>query len=338
MKRNIYRIDKAGSIDDLKLREDELPLPGDTEVTVEVKAIGLNFADIFAIQGLYKAAPKENFIPGLEYSGVIARTGQKVKNVKVGDRVMGITRFGAYVSHLNIDSRYVIPLNEDWTYDEGAGYLVQVLTAYYGLVHLGALEKGATVLIHSAAGGVGIWANRIAKKHGAYTIGTIGSQNKVELCQQEGYDDVIVRSDNFENDLKQKLNGRSLNLIMDCIGGEIFKIGFRLMAPQGRVVVYGSARYTTQGSKPNFFKLALIYWRRPKIDPQSIINFNKSIMGFNIVYLYEQADLMIKILKELDALKLDKPKIGHVFSFEKLHDAIYLFQSGKTMGKVVVTL
>jgi NADPH:quinone reductase-like Zn-dependent oxidoreductase len=336
MKRRLYRIDKAGSIDDLKLREDELPVPGDLEVTVEVKAVGLNFADIFAIQGLYKAAPKENFVPGLEYSGVIIRVGKMVKNLKVGDRVMGVTRFGAYVSHLNIDSQYVFPLHDDWSFEEGAGFLVQVLTAYYGLVYLGALEKEATILIHSAAGGVGIWANRIAKNYGAFTIGTIGSEKKIDFCKQEGYDEVIVRSENFEDDLKKSLKGRSLNLIMDCIGGTIFKTGYRLLAPQGRVVVYGSARYTTQGSKPNFLKLALMYWRRPKVDPQTMINFNKSIMGFNLIYLYEKAGLMEKLLKEMNELQLDKPVVGHTYPFEKLHEAIYFFQTGKTVGKVVL--
>ncbi len=336
MVRKIYRIGKAGSINDLTLQEEELPELEAHQVTVEIKAIGLNFADIFAIQGLYKAAPKEQFVPGLEFSGLVIRTGSKVNQIKNGDRVMGVTRFGAYTTHLNIDQKYVFPLSQDWSFEEGAGFLVQALTAYYGLVYLGALEKNATVLIHSAAGGVGIWANRIAKKFGAYTIGTIGSSSKIAYCKQEGYDQVIVRSSDFETNLKNALDGRDLNLVMDSIGGDIFKVSYRVLASQGRVVVYGSARYTSTSSKPNYLKLALLYWRRPKVDPQTMINYNKSVMGFNLIYLYKKSELMEKIIGELNQLNLEKPTIGHTYSFENLHEAIYKFQSGKTIGKVVV--
>ena len=96
-------IPKAGSIDNLKLVEEELEQPGDHEVTVEIKAIGLNFADIFTLFGLYGATPKGSFIPGLEYSGVVVDTGNEVTRFKEGDKVMGITRFGAYTTHINID-------------------------------------------------------------------------------------------------------------------------------------------------------------------------------------------------------------------------------------------
>lgn len=335
MNRLVYRMEKAGSIDDLQLVEDQLPDPADNEATIEVKAIGLNFADIAAIQSLYKAAPKERFIPGLEYSGVVVKTGKGAGKFKVGDKVIGVTRFGGYVSHLNIDERYIFPLKETWSFSEGAGYLVQVLTAYYGLVHLGALEQGSTVLINSAAGGVGTWANRIAKQYKAYTIGTVGSDKKIDYCKQEGYDRVFVRSENFEQSLVEALDGRPLNLVMDSIGGKLFKIAYRLMAPQGRLVIYGSARYMAPGSKPNFLKLLYTYLRRPKLDPQSMINYNKAVLGFNLIYLYENVQLMNKILSELNELDIGTPVVGHTFPFEKLKEAIYLYQTGKTTGKVV---
>ena len=123
---------------------------------------------------------------------------------------------------------------------------------------------------------------------------------------------------------------------MDCIGGKIFKDSYISMASQGRIIVYGSARYTTYGSKANIFKLLYHYIKRPKVDPQSMTNYNKSVMGFNLIYLYEKADLMAKLLKEINDLGLPAPEIGYVTDFRKLFDAIYLFQSGKTKGKVVV--
>jgi len=182
MIRKSYRINKAGSLDNLKLVEEELPELSANEVTIEVKAIGFNFADLFAIQGLYSATPKGSFIPGLEYSGVIIKCGISVTDFKVNDKVMGVIKFGAYTTHINMNYRYLQKLPDDWTFEEGAAFTVQSLTAYYALIGLGNIKDNDTdtVLIHSAAGGVGIYANRIAKKFNAYTIGTVGSNSKID--------------------------------------------------------------------------------------------------------------------------------------------------------------
>jgi alcohol dehydrogenase len=155
LERQVYRTAKAGDIRDLKQQRETLEAPKADEVCVQVKAIGLNFADIFAIQGLYSATPKGSFIPGLEFSGEVISIGDGVIDRKIGDKVMGVTRFGGYVSHINMNQRYVVPLPPNWCFEEGAGFLVQGLTAYYALTALGNLQQGMTVLIHSAAGGVG---------------------------------------------------------------------------------------------------------------------------------------------------------------------------------------
>ena len=336
MQRQVYQL-KAGSRSNIKLMTDELPDPEANEVTIAVKAIGLNFADIFAIWGLYSATPEGVFTPGLEYAGEVIKVGAEVKHIKEGDAVMGVTRFGAYTTHLNIDARYVSPLPSGWSFEEGAAYPVQVLTAYYALFNLGDLQKDQTVLIHSAAGGVGIWANRIAKTMNAYTIGSVGRSAKLDFLKQEGYDQGIVRSKHFKADLEQALSGKPLNLVMECIGGKIFQTGYDLLAPQGRMVVYGSARYASGGSRPNYLRLIWQYLTRPKIDPQKMIELNKAIMGFNLIWLYHQADLMREILQKLENMDIGKAHIGHRFEFDAMNDALALFQSGKTIGKVVVS-
>lgn len=336
-KRIFYQL-KAGNIKNLKIVEAELPAPAANEVSIEVRSIGFNFADLFAIWGLYSATPAGVFTPGLEYAGVITKVGSSVEGIKIGDKVMGVTRFGAYTSHLNIDHRYAIPLPQGWSFQEGAAYLVQMLTAYYGLVYLGNIQSASTVLIHSAAGGVGIWANRIAKQFDAYTIGTVGRSAKLDFLKQEGYDRGIVRGKDFANRLQESLDGRDLNLVMECIGGEIFKVGYDQMAEMGRMIVYGSARYASPGDRPNYPRMLYQFLRRPKIDPQKIIEENKAIMGFNLIWLYERADLMHQILGEVSQLDLGRPHVGHVFAFDQLVDAMKLFQTGKTIGKVVVNV
>lgn len=339
IERRLYRMAKTGSLADLKQQTETLPSPQDDEVTVEVKAIGLNFADVFAMQGLYAAAPKTHFVPGLEFSGEITAVGSNVTEWKTGDKVMGATKFGGYVSHINSHRRYVLPLPQSWSFEQGAGFLVQGLTAWYALTELGNLQKESAVLIHSAAGGVGILANRICKKFDAYTIGTVGNAKKVDfLLKEEAYDKVIIRDDRFPEKLKDALGGRLLMLVMECIGGTILQQGWKALAPSGRMVAYGSSSFATHGNRPNYAKLLWHYVRRPKIDPLAMTTENKSIMGFNLIYLYEQTDRMLAMLAQLQALDLKPQHVGHVFSFADLPRAIRLYQRGETVGKVVVTV
>lgn len=339
MQRKSWRmIPKAGSIDNLKLVEEPISDPGANEVQIEVKAIGFNFADIFAMFGLYGATPKGSFIPGLEFSGVISKVAGGVKGLKEGQSVMGVTKFGGYTSHLNLDQRYVIPIPEGWNYEEGAAYLIQVLTAYYALIKLGNIKKDSTVLVQSAAGGVGVWTNRIAKLYGAHTIGCVGSASKLNFLEKEGYDQGFVRGKDFRNDLKKALGDRELNIVMECVGGRVLMDSYLAMASEGRMIVYGSARYAQPGAKPNYLKLLWQFYKRPRLDPQKMIEQNKSVMGFNLIYLYDNALLLEEILGALSTMDLGKPHIGHSFEFDKLKDAIQLFQTGNTTGKVVVTV
>lgn len=336
LKRKTYRIKKAGSIDNLKLCKEHMKPPSENEVTVEVKAIGLNFADLFAIQGLYSATPKGSFVPGLEYSGIIIDKGKNVSDYNIGDKIMGAIRFGAYATHLNIDKKYILSLPEDYSFEEGAAMIVQPLTAYYSLFELGNLKPDHTVLIHSAAGGVGIYANRIAKHLGAYTIGTIGSESKRNFLLNEGYDEVIVRHSNFSEQLKNALRGRNLNLVLESIGGKIFEASFNALAPSGRIIIYGGAQFMSQSSKPNLFNVIPKYLFRPKIDPLSLSDKNRSVMGFNLIYLWDHPEELREMLNKIIDMKLKKPHIGKVFTFDKLVSALKYFQSGKSIGKVIV--
>lgn len=338
MERLVYRINKAGSINNLKLLTENLPDPAENEVTIQVKAIGLNFADIFAIQGLYSATPKESFVPGLEYSGIIIKKGSEVNEFEIGDKIMGAIRFGAYANHLNINKDYILKIPTGWNFEEAAAFIVHSLTAYYSLVELGNIKEGSTVLIHSAAGGVGFYANRIAKRFDAYTIGTVGSNKKIDILKREGYDDFIVRGNDFSKKLKQSLSGRNLDIVLECIGGKIFSESFKQLSAGGRIIVYGAAQYSTGSSSPNYLKVLSKYLTRPKVDPLSLSDKNKSVMGFNLIYLWDKVELMKKYLNNILEMNLPKPLVGEVYNFNDLLKAIRKFQSGKTIGKVIVNI
>ncbi|MCC5921188.1 MAG: zinc-binding dehydrogenase [Cyclobacteriaceae bacterium] len=336
--RKIWLQPKAGDLKRLVQKDDYLSSPAAGELQIEIKAIGLNFADIFAIFGLYSATPTGSFVPGLEYAGVVVQVGDGVSRFRVGDRIMGVTRFGAYTTHLNIAQEYVYPLPQNWSFAQGAAFPVQTLTAYYALCSLGNAQSGDTVLIHSAAGGVGMMANRIAKSLGCYTIGTVGSESKLDLLKQEGYDDYLVRARNMRAELEEKLIGRELNLILESVGGDVFRMSYDLLAREGRLVTFGSAVFGQRRDRPNMLKVVWNYLRRPRIDPMKMVSDNKSVMAFNLIWLYDKKGKMGELMRELDILQLAAPFVGHRFDFEDLPEAIRLFQSGKTMGKVVVQL
>lgn len=340
IQRSAYRMTRAGSLGNMHLVRETLPDALENEVCVEIHAIGLNFADIFAMMGLYSATPKGSFVPGLEYAGIVRFVGSKVSRLAVGDRVMGAVRFGAYTTHVVIDENYVLPLPADWTFEEGAAFTVQALTAYYALFPLGAMREGATVLIHSAAGGVGITANRIAKHFGAFTIGSVGTPDKIELLRKEGYDRVFVRSGTSysasKHDLESALGERPLTLVLDSLGGHALQASYDALAPAGRVVCFGSASMAFQGKRPPYLSLAWKWLQRPKFDALSMIEQNKAVLGFNLIWLWENIGEMKRLIAEIQALPLPKPLVGHTFPFAKLPEAIAMFQSGKTVGKVVV--
>lgn len=163
---------RLGSIDELQLVDSPVAPIAQGELLVAVRAIGLNFADVFCCLGLYEAANavlKEtggSFCPGLEFAGEVLAVGSAVSGFSRGDRVFGFSRFGAYRSVVVSSSAYVRPVPHGWSYEQAASLLVQGLTAWYGLVPLGAVRRGSRVLIHSAAGGVGCAAMLICTSLG----------------------------------------------------------------------------------------------------------------------------------------------------------------------------
>ena len=334
--RQFYLVKKAGSLRNLALHESDIPSLQPGKVLVKVKSVGLNYADIFAIMGLYSATPQGAFIPGLEFSGEVLASD--AKDFAVGQKVIGVTRFGGYDSHIVADPEYLFPLPGGWSFEEGAAFPVQTFTAFYALRTLGDLKNGQTVLIHSAAGGVGLQANRIARKYNAYTIGVVGNEAKTGLLRREGFDKAIVRGGNFKEDLRIALDGRPLNLVLEATGGKYFYHSYEMLAPMGRLVAYGSAQFTPSSHRPNYIDLVFRYLFRPRVDPLSMIKANKSVMAFNLIWIYDQKELMQEMLMEIEKLELPAPMVGHRFEFSQMGEALALFQGGKTTGKVVLNI
>ncbi|MBR32686.1 MAG: hypothetical protein CMN77_15390 [Spirochaetaceae bacterium] len=339
----------AGNLDKLKLREIPLPDPEAGQARVKVDYCGLNLADVFAVLGMYSATPKGSFTPGLEYSGTIeSLPGGSRTGFKKGDRVMGLSRFGGYSSHINADVRYLRKVPTRWSQAEAAAFPVQALTAFYGLEDQGVISrlgKEGTVFIHSGAGGVGLHAIQVCNHYGVLPIVSVGSDRKLDFLSKEiglPRDQVIVRTKSgFALELDHKLkrfNRTGFDLVFDAIGAPYFKPLYKRLNPAGRLVYYGSANFMPQGNRPNYARLALQYLKRDRIDPLEMISSNRSVMGFNLIWLYSQVDRLKTLYDDMMQIKWKAPYIDQMFPFEKAPEALEYFKQGQNRGKVLLEL
>lgn len=334
--RTVWTIPRAGNLANLRLREQALAPLSEGTVRVQVRAVGLNFADIFALTGLYSATPTGAFIPGLEFAGVVSESGSP--NWRVGDSVMGCIRFGAYASQVEVAAQHLTALPSGWDFAQGAAFLVQTFTAWYALQHLGAMAPGRLTLIHSAAGGVGLQAMRICAARAVPVIGTVSAEDKRQFLQTQGFAEILVREHDFATQLQQTLAGRPLYLALDAVGGDVQKASLEALAPTGRLVVFGAAEYAPGKRRPHWLKMAVKYLRRPRYDALAMISANKSVLGFNLIWLWQQQELFQQLLTEVSALKLPPPHVGHRFAFEQAPAALECLRSGHSIGKVVLEL
>ena len=346
--RTVWRIDRAGSLDRLRRADERLPPPAPGEVQVAVRAVGLNFADVFACLGLYSATPKGPFVPGLEAAGVVTAVGPAVDGRPghaVGDRVVVLTRFGGYATALNVDSRYLAPVPEGWSFAQAAAWPVQALTAWYGLVELGAVGAGDVVLVQSAAGGVGLQALAVLARLGAHPVAIVGSAAKVRFLQERtGLPEaclVIRGGADFPGRLDAALAalGRDgFDVVFDAVMGPGFKPSFARLAPEGRYVLYGAADFMPTGTSRGWPRLAWRWLTRPRLDPLAMISSNRAFFGFNLIWLWESVERVPAAYAALAALALPPPHVGQIHRFEDARRALDELKAGHTLGKSVLVV
>jgi len=233
--------EQTGDPSVLKYVETPKPEVAPGTALVKVHAAGINFADTFFIRGEYMIKPRLPDTPGMEAAGVIEAVAPDVKNLKVGMRVTSIT-LRAYAEYCLVRSSQVIPLPDFVSFEEGAAFPIQVLTAWHVLHTAHKTGPGQTVVVHSAAGGVGIVAVQIAKAAGARVIGTVSSDSKTALVKQYGADEVInYETQDFAAEALRLTNNRGVDLILDAVGKPTFEKGIACAAPFGHVILYGRA-------------------------------------------------------------------------------------------------
>lgn len=341
--REVWRSRHTGSLDGLRCEGDTLGPPRPGEVRVAVRAIGLNFADIFAVMGLYTATPSGAFVPGLEFAGLVEAIGEDVTSVAAGQSVFGLTRFGAYATAVIVDARYLRPLPDGWTPAEGAAFPAQALTAWYAIAELGAFKPGGTVLVHSAAGGVGLNALDMLRALDARVVATVGRPAKrdflVTACGLPAAQIIVRDPHRFARQLDEALravDAPGFDLVLDAVGGPYFHPAYQRLNPAGRLVIYGAADMMPPGSRPNWLRLGWQYLRRPRVDPLEMISANRNVMGFNLIWLWDHVERLVPAYAELDRLTTRPPRIGRRFQFSEAPAAMRYLQSGDSVGKIVL--
>lgn len=238
-------ITKAGAPEVLQVKEAPDPVPAAGQMRIRVEAAGVNFADIMGRLGLYPDLPGIPVVVGYEVGGRVDAVGSGVDGAWVGRDVFAMTRFGGYSDVVCVPENQVFARPPGMSAEQGAAIPVNYFTAWQLVVVMGGLRAGETMLVHSAGGGVGIAATQIAKHIGARVIGT-ASKGKHEFLRGLGVDLLIdYRTEDFEKRTMQLTDGAGVELILDAVGGESFAKGFRILAPTGRLGMFGMSAIAT---------------------------------------------------------------------------------------------
>lgn len=333
-------ITKHGGPEVFSLRESADPEPAQGEVRIRVQATGVNFADVLARVGLYPDAPPPPMVVGYEVAGTIDRMGASVEGFQEGDRVVALTRFGGYADTVCVPVEQVLPMPEEKDFVEAAALPVTFLTAFLMVDRLGSIRPGDRILIHGVAGGVGLAALQLAKALGAETFGT-SSASKHERLQGLGLDHAIdYRTKDFAEEVRQRTGGRGVDVILDPIGGATTRKNFRLLAPMGRLFLYGISA-TNQGTKTrNLFHSLGAILQTPFFHPFRLMNENKGVMGVNLGRLWTEKEKVRDMFRELgsrwEAGTLT-PIVDTTFPLEQVGAAHDRLQDRLNFGKVVLT-
>lgn len=323
---------KHGDYDVLKIENRPEPVCGPGEVRIEVAASGVNFADIMARIGLYPDAPKPPCVIGYEVAGTVLELGEGVSSPAVGTRVFAPTRFGGYAEEVVVPAGDAVGLPEHLSFEQGAAIPVNYATAYAGLIRYGNLQRGERVLIHAAAGGVGIAATQIAKHHGAEVWGT-ASPAKHEAILGFGVD----RALDYTKPGWEKGIGE-FDIVLDAIGGKSFRRSYDLLRAGGRLVAFGASTVVS-GEKRNLITAARGALAMPKFNLIKQMSASKAVIGLNALTLWDSFGSItpwIEPLNDMLATGAATPVVSDEIPLENAGDAHRVIVERRNIGKVVL--
>jgi NADPH:quinone reductase-like Zn-dependent oxidoreductase len=288
---------------------------------------------------LYPDAPKPPVVVGYEVSGIVDALGPGVTRHRAGERVVALTRFGGYADRVVVPEGFAFRIPDTLDFVDAAAIPVNYLTAFIALYRMTNVTAGETVLIHGAGGGVGIAATQLARLRGARIIGT-ASASKHAAIREHGVEHAIdYRTANVPAEVRRLTDGRGADVVLDPIGGRSFADSYRLLAPLGRLVMYGVSSIAA-GERRSIWRALTTMLQMPRFKPLSLMNQNRGVFGLNVGHLWDErrqlADAMMFLLGEVGAGRL-RPVVARTFPLERAADAHRFIQSRSNIGKVILT-
>lgn len=324
---------EVGGPETLVLEDMPDPTPGKMQVRIRVHAAGVNFPDTLIIRDMYQMKPPRPFAPGGEVAGVVDAVGEGVDGLKEGDRVLGMSGFGGFATHVVLDAVKVVKIPDDMPYDEAACFVLTYGTSHHALKDRAEIKEGESLLILGAAGGVGAAAIELGKAAGAKVIAAVSSEEKAQFCKDLGADETIIYSRDmsdravqkeFSNQIKKLSGGEGVDVVYDAVGGDYAEPAVRALAWKGRFLVVGfPAGIPTIPLNLTLLKgcqIVGVFWgahtmREPANHAEN--------MG-DLFRMYSEGKI--------------KPRVSASYPLEKAGEALQLLQDRKVLGKVVVTM
>lgn len=332
---------KYGSPEEaFQINELKDPVPGEGELIIQTECFGLNYADVMARNGLYNDAPPLPCTLGYEVVGEVEKTGEGVTKFAPGDRVLAFTRFGGYAQKALADERTVAKLPPEIPSAKALALATQYCTAYYAAIRMANIQKNERVLIHACAGGVGLALLDLAKHTGCETIGTAGSDNKIEFIKSRGVNHAInYRRHHFGDEIQKTFDTeKPVDAAFDAIGGKTYQHTKKLLNFGGRHVIFGVASRKTEGFKLlNTLKLA---WGFGLTHPLEFLLGSRGVIGLNMLRIAEEKPSVLgEIMEKLIKMYLSgdvQPHIFKSYNIQEINEAHHALENRQTIGKVVV--
>ena len=299
------------------------PVATDAQVLVEVHASGVSFPDVLLTRGQYQLKPEVPFTPGAEVAGVVL-SAPAGSGLRAGDRVAAFPGFGGFAEQVAVDPTMVFPLPDRVSFAAAAALPMNYLTVDFALTRRVRLQPGETVLVHGAAGGIGVATIQLAKVTGARVIAVVSSEAKAELARKAGADDVVP-AEGFLPAVKELTGGRGVDLVVDPVGGDRFTDSLRALATEGRLAVIGF----TGGSIPEV-----------KVNRLLLNNISVVGVGWGAFWMADPSYLQeqwARLLPHLASGELD-PLVGNSYPLEQVSGALLELDQRRALAKVLLTL
>jgi NADPH:quinone reductase-like Zn-dependent oxidoreductase len=312
-------------------------------VRVAVRAAGINFADTMARVGLYPDAPKPPCVLGYEFAGEVESVGEGVTDCRPGERVMGGIRFGGQAELVTVPASQVLRLPGRLSFEQGAAFPVNYGTAYAALILMGGLRSGDRVLVHAAAGGVGIAAIQVARNVGAEVFGTASPEKHAAIRAQGANHAIDYRNHDFEAEVMALTDGEGVDLVIDPLGPTSFRKDYRLLRAGGRLVMFGLSEASHGGARsvPVALRslLTMPLATMPWWKSLALMNENKGVFGLNMLSWWDREGKLDRVteplLADLEAERLE-PLVAAAFPFDGAGEAHEFIAQRRNVGKVVL--